>query len=99
VRYIAQVSTLEVDEYAEYAQNTFGQEVNEVVMATAEKIRAASRQEGRKERAFELVLKMLTVKFGPLSDAVIARLESATDEQLDRIAERLITASAVEEVL
>jgi hypothetical protein len=94
VRYIAQVSNLEVDELALYVQDTFGEEVHEVVMATAEKIRSTSRQ----ERALELVLKQLTVKFGPLSDEVIKRLESAADEHLDRIAERLITASAVEEV-
>jgi hypothetical protein len=53
---------------------------------------------GRAERARSLLNKQLSLKFGALPDDVLARLEDAEDEELDLWAERILTASSLDEV-
>jgi predicted transposase/invertase (TIGR01784 family) len=60
---------------------------------------AKARQEGRAEGEARLLLKMLGLRFGPLSDTTRARVESATIEQLDTWAERILTATTPDDVL
>ena len=45
------------------------------------------------------MLKLLTLKFGPLSAAVTERVQSAGVAQLDAWAERVLGATTLEEVL
>jgi len=54
---------------------------------------------GRAEGRVELVCKLLTTRFGPLNDAVQARIGSAQKEQIEALAERLLTAQTLEEAL
>ena len=54
---------------------------------------------GRLEGRAELVLRQLTVRFGSLPENVRDRLQSTNSEQLDRIGERLLTASTLSEAL
>jgi len=57
------------------------------------------REEGRKEGRADLLLKQLAVKFGPLSEQTVARVQSAKLEELDQWAERVLSATTLEEVL
>jgi len=72
-------------------------------MTTAEKLRELGRQEGRQEgeahgRASTL-LKQLRLKFGDVPKAVVARVELATIEELDRWAERILDAPSIDDTL
>jgi hypothetical protein len=47
----------------------------------------------------EIILKVLASRFGPLTEAVQARVRSADGTQIDAMADRMLTAQALEEVL
>ena len=47
----------------------------------------------------EIILKMLASRFGPLTEAVHARVRSADSAQIEAIADRMLTAQALEELL
>jgi hypothetical protein len=53
---------------------------------------------GKAEGKAEIVLKQLSLRFGPLDGEVVARVRDATVADLDRFAERLLTAASVDEV-
>ncbi len=64
--------------------------------------RAEGRKEGRREGQIEgsrkLLVSLLETKFGSLSSAVRARIETATQTQVARWANRTLTASSVDEL-
>ena len=60
-------------------------------MTTAERYRT----EGRAE----LLLKLLTRKFGPISPAIERKIRAADTDQVDTWAEQILTASTVDEAL
>jgi len=55
--------------------------------------------EGLREGKAKLLLELLGERFGPLSDVTRARLASATSEQLDAWAKRILTAATLDDVL
>ena len=55
--------------------------------------------EGKAEGRIELILKLLALRFGPLTEAAQARVRGAQDAQLDALAERMLTAKTLEEAL
>jgi len=55
--------------------------------------------QGKTEGRVEMVLKLLLLRFGPLTEAVRSRLSSAPDAHLDAVAERILTAQTLEEAL
>jgi hypothetical protein len=55
--------------------------------------------EGKAEGRVEIILKLLALRFGLLTEAVPARVHSAQDAQLDAVAERVLTAQTLEEAL
>ena len=59
---------------------------------------AQGRAEGKTEGKIELLLTLLTMRFGPLTDAVQARVRAARDTQLDAMAERVLTGKTLDEV-
>jgi hypothetical protein len=61
--------------------------------------RAEGRTEGEARGRAEVVLKLLALRFGPLAEPVRESIRAASIEQLDTFAERLLTASSLEEVL
>jgi predicted transposase/invertase (TIGR01784 family) len=65
------------------------------LVAWGAKARAEALAEGRAG----LLLKQLTRRFGPLTDATRARVQSASIEQLETWAERILDALALDEVL
>jgi hypothetical protein len=60
---------------------------------------AEGKAEGKAEGRMELILKLLESRFGPLTQAVQARVRSANSVQIDTVADRILTAQTLEEVL
>ncbi|MFL6605209.1 MAG: DUF4351 domain-containing protein [Steroidobacteraceae bacterium] len=60
---------------------------------------AEGKAEGRMEGRVELTLKLLALRFGPLTEVTQTRVRSAHDAQLDRIAHRMLTAQTLEQAL
>lgn len=61
--------------------------------------RSEGRAEGKTEGRLEIVLRLLTLRFGSLTEAVQTRIRGAGDTQLDAVAERLLTVQTLEEAL
>lgn len=78
------------------------QPVREDVMDLVENFAQQKKEEGRAEGRVEgergLLLKLVTLKFGAPSDAVEARVAAAALEDVERWAERILTASSLEEM-
>ena len=55
--------------------------------------------QGLAEGRAELILKLLTLRFGQLPEAARTTVQAARIEELDRMGERLLTAASLEEVL
>jgi hypothetical protein len=55
--------------------------------------------QGKAEGRVEIILKLLALRFGLLTEAVQACVHSAQDAQLDAVAERFLTAQTLEEAL
>jgi len=72
-----------------------GARPTEALMTTAEMIA----KEGEARGKAALVLRQLTRRFGPLPEGTNARLTAATSEELDLLADRVLTARTIEEVL
>jgi hypothetical protein len=60
---------------------------------------AQGKAEGKAEGRMEIVLKLLALRFGPLTEPVQARVRSAQDAHLDAVAERVLTVQTLEEAL
>ena len=54
---------------------------------------------GRVEGRVEIILRLLATRYGILSAAVEARVRGAGSAELDSVAERVLTASSLEEAL
>ena len=54
---------------------------------------------GKAEGRMEIILKLLALRFGPLTEAAQARVRGAQDAQLDAVAERMLTAKTLEEAV
>jgi hypothetical protein len=51
------------------------------------------------EAKVEVVLRLLTHRFGPLSATAAARVSAASLEELDRLVDRVLTAQSLEDAL
>ncbi len=74
------------------------EDIMDLVEHFAEQKKQEGRAEGRAEGRRELLLELIAAKFGRPSEDVAARLASATPEDLDRWAERLLRASSIEAI-
>ncbi len=52
--------------------------------------------EGKTEGQAEIILKLLALRFGPLSEAIQARFRDASDSRLEAVAEPVLTARTLE---
>lgn len=68
--------------------------VREDVMDLVENFAEQKKEEGRRG----LLTKLITLKFGALAPDVAARVASASSEEIDRWAERILTAGSIDEV-
>jgi flagellar biosynthesis/type III secretory pathway protein FliH len=60
---------------------------------------AEGEAKGRAEGKAEVVAKLLSLRFGTLPDSAQRRLRNASVGELDRIAERVLTAASLDEAL
>jgi len=79
--------------------NDRGTDVEEAVMSWFEREMDRGRKEGERNAERRVLLKQLRVRFGELPPAVIARIEAADVAELDAWAERVVTASRLDEVV
>ena len=56
-------------------------------------------EQGREQGRLNTLTRQLTRRFGPLPDAALARLQSATPDQLDLWTDRVLDAPTLEAVL
>lgn len=61
--------------------------------------RAAARAAGQAEGKAELLLKQMSLRFGPLSEATLVRVWAASVEELERWGERILGAQTLDDVL
>ena len=80
-----------------------GTEAKEVIVTTADKLRAEGRAEGeaRGEARWraETLIELVTLKFGRLSVSVEQAIRDARVEQLKEWTARVLTASSLDDVL
>jgi predicted transposase YdaD len=76
---------------SEFAQRYFGQGNAAGVVE--------GRVQGRTEGRVEIILKLLATRYGAVSAAAEAHVRTAGTTELDRIAERVLTACTIEEAL
>jgi hypothetical protein len=65
------------------------------MVTTAEMLRAEGRVEGRAET----LIQQLTIKFGPLPQAVLETVHTASTDQLQAWAASILTAETLDQVL
>ena len=96
LRYLLEVQKIEDPKLLLAAARAHGGvELEEVAMSAFDRVRA----EGKAEGKAEMFLRMLTLKFGAPSDAIVERVRGASVAELDRFADRILSAATVEEVL
>jgi len=61
--------------------------------------KAEGKVEGKAEGRVEMILKLLVLRFGPLTEVVRDHVRRARDAQIDAVAERMLTAQTLDEVL
>jgi predicted transposase/invertase (TIGR01784 family) len=80
-----------------------GPEAEEIVMSTADRIREQGRHigvaEGRAQGVAATLTRLLTLRFGPLSPAVLDRIHAAAPAELERWTDLVLTAPSLEDVL
>jgi hypothetical protein len=55
--------------------------------------------EGKAEGQVQLLLRQLTLRFGPLQPATELRIRSASTDELELMAERILSATNIADVL
>ena len=110
MRYIHRAADFSLQQLLELIRQ-LGSSAEEIAMTSAERLKAEGRAEGEaKGRAegraegklggqAELLLKLLSLRFGELSSEVRARVAAASLEQLDVYAERVLSAPSLDDVL
>jgi hypothetical protein len=61
--------------------------------------KAEGKAEGRMEGRIEMLLKLLALRYGPLTEPNQALIRNLQDAKLDAVAERILTAQTLEEAL
>jgi hypothetical protein len=98
VSYILEVTDIAPGALRNVLESHIDTQVAETVMSTAEKLREEGRVQGKAEGKAELVLKLLALRFGPLSESVQSQVRSASSPELDSFAERVLSAKTLQDV-
>jgi predicted transposase YdaD len=91
LRYIVNVSDSSEKEILEVLEHGMLPDAREALMTIAERLR----REGRKENQRDVLLKLLSRRFGSLPEPVMDRIQGAGLKQLDRWFDRGITARSL----
>jgi hypothetical protein len=101
-RYILAVADDTVAESLSQALQARKPEAKDAIMTLAEKWfsqgEAKGKAEGKVEGKAETLRKLLTLKFGELQPAISQRLATASDSDLDRFIERVLSATTLDQV-
>ncbi len=101
LNYVYQASdAVTVEGVQEFARR-LGPSAQEVAMTLAQRISEEGRREGRqeaKEKQCSRMLRQISLRFGELPDQVVQRVNQATDEDLDRWTEQILTASSLADI-
>ena len=77
----------------------YSPEAEQAAMTIIEEMLQQGRQEGRQEGLHEgkqeMLLSLLQEKFGELSDEAVRRVKGASDEEVNRLSKRLLTADSL----
>jgi len=73
----------------------FGPEAEEIAVTAGQRLIQQGRQQGRQEERVRMLLKLLSLRFGELSSEITARVQAADEQALERLSERVITASTL----
>ncbi len=100
--YIRNVTDTSDDDLRRVAEH-LGPDVLEVLMTNAQVLEAKAKAEGKAEGKVEgqadMLLSLLTFKFGPLPDGIHSRVHAATTSELETWAQRVLTATTLDDVL
>ena len=97
VRYILHTSETRPKETRELFRE-LGPKLEEAFMTGAQILTQEARAEGKAEGKAEIVIRLLTLKFGPLLPEQIALVRASSSDDLERYAERVITVDALDRV-
>ena len=61
--------------------------------------RVEGRAEGRSKGKREILIQLLSLRFGPLDESALSWMEVASDVELEEIADRLLSAPSLEDTL
>jgi predicted transposase/invertase (TIGR01784 family) len=106
MRYTLTVAEIEPEAVRAFAHR-LGPQAEEHIMSTLEQLEARGearglakgKAEGLAKGKAEIVLKLLTLRFGVLPEAVERRVHGATLEELDTFAERVLNTTALDDVI
>ena len=106
LRYVLLKTEVAPEAVERFVVQEVGEQAREVYVTAAQRIaeealargHAEGRAEGKAEGKAELVARLLQLRFGELPQSVQDRLASATVEQLDTWAERVLTAPSLDSV-
>jgi predicted transposase YdaD len=102
MEYITRVAMADEENVAQFAR-MIGPKAEQAYMTAAQQIEQRGREEGREKGRTEgqatIVLHLLERRFGPLPTDAIERVQHAQPNELERFADRVLTASSLEEVL
>ena len=99
LRYIELVGEVETRDQLHDLVTALGPDAEEVYMTIAEQLRAEGRVEGRAEGRAETLVQLLTLKFGPLPEAVLTTVRNASADQLQAWTARVLTADSLDQLL
>ncbi len=99
LRYIELVGEADTRDQLHDLMAALGPEAEEAHMTIAEMLRAEGRVEGRIEGRAETLVQLLTLKFGPLPDAVLTTVHNASADQLQAWTARVLTADTLDQLL
>jgi predicted transcriptional regulator len=93
-------SDIEAEHVQDIAQQTLSTSKRETVMTLAERLHHKGLLEGRQEGRQTVLQRLLTKRFGDsvLDIRVQERLRSATPEELDTWAERILDAATIDDI-
>jgi hypothetical protein len=97
-RYLLEVNEIAAPVLLDVPESALEPEALEAVMTGAERLREEGREQGRAEGRAAIILKVLAKRFAPLSAETIARVQTSSPDELDRIAERLLSATSLDEL-
>ncbi len=106
LRYISEVSDIRADELQRTVVAVLGEEVKEAMATTADMLREEGRIEGRIEGERQgriegerrVLLRLLSARFGTPPGSALERINAAGFDDLERWAERVLTATTLDDV-